>query len=631
MIEAPTIDVGHFPLAAGNTPTKAPLMNCRWPNPASRRRSPAAPRWRSRNAGAGVTAVIAAALALTIAAPSHPAPTSPRLLLHTVALSGERPPGPPPVGDFHTFTTPAIDSAGNVAFVASLGPEGDVSSVWLNAASHLRALAVAGQPAPTTGARFAEFSDVVLPGGGIAAFKASLAGAVIGDDNRDSIWLDRSGSLALVTQAGREAPSAGGELRFSHFETPLAASPDGHVAFFARTRDKELGPAEGSGIWTAAPSGASLAAHDGAAAIPGEPNTVFLPQSFEQPFSNNPVMSPTGQTVFRGFLAGPGIDETNLNGLWSYRPGAALESLVRAGDEAVGMGGVPFVSFPSVPTVNAAGDTAFLAFFGRHQHPPGDSGSQAPAMTDPHQHDHDIPLGMWLRKRSGELDHIFTIGDHAPGIAGDVRLVDTFDPIMNAAGRVAFLAAAHGEGVDDSNQMGLWSNAASPDGSLRLVARQGDGAPGMESGFVFGTFLEPSLNASGQAAFMASGFRQAEGVVLDSAFGIWAQDRAGRLQLIASVGQVIQIAPGDEREIASLSFTSKSGGEDGRPRGFNDRGQIVFHATFADGTSGIFVSNALVVPEPRSTVVWLLAATCCGLGGAWWRRTRPSRPTTFIH
>ena len=24
-------------------------------------------------------------------------------------------------------------------------------------------------------------------------------------------------------------------------------------------------------------------------------------------------------------------------------------------------------------------------------------------------------------------------------------------------------------------------------------------------------------------------------------------------------------------------------------------------------------------------VVWLLAATCCGLGGAWWRRTRPSR------
>ena len=42
---------------------------------------------------------------------------------------------------------------------------------------------------------------------------------------------------------------------------------------------------------------------------------------------------------------------------------SGLQLLLRAGNEAVGKGGARFISFPSVPTVNAGGDVAFLAFF----------------------------------------------------------------------------------------------------------------------------------------------------------------------------------------------------------------------------------------------------------------------------
>jgi hypothetical protein len=186
---------------------------------------------------------------------------------------------------------------------------------------------------------------------------------------------------------------------------------------------------------------------------------------------------------------------------------------------------------------------------------------------------------------------------------------------MNAASRVAFLAAVDGEGVDDSNEMGLWSSAMSAEGQLRLIARQGEQAPGREPGFVFGVFLEPALNAAGQTAFMASGYRQLDGMIVDSAFGIWGQDRAGKLRHVASEGQVLEIAPGDHREIASLMFASATGGEDGKPRGFNDAGQVVIRAMFIDGSSGIFVSNALTVPEPGTNGLVL-----CAVASFWMRR-----------
>jgi hypothetical protein len=539
--------------------------------------------------------------------------------LRKVALSHESPIGLPIGGTFPAIVgAPAIDNQGNVSFIAALTTQSGGSGVWVESNGGLRLVASSGSVAPSTRAVFSTFSDLVIAGGGVTAFKAKLSGAVIDDHNQDSIWLDRAGNLTLVTQAGKPAPSPTGDLRFSHFETPIAVNGNGELAFFARTLEKESGNTQSSGIWTANPNEATLAANDGLPAIAGQPGIVFLPQSFEQPFANDVVVSLSGQTIFRGFLTGPGITETNLNGLWSYRPSGGLELLMRAGDAAAGIVGARFLSFPGVPTINASGDTAFIAFVERdHEHGQEVLGG---AIADADAQ--EIKLGLWLRHASGKVSQIFAIGDQAPGIEGNVHFVDAFNPVMNAASRIAFVAAVDGEGVDGSNEVGLWSDAMTPDGRLRLIARQGDQAPGREPGFVFGVFLEPSLNAAGQTAFVASGFHSVDGSIVDSAFGIWGQDRAGQLRLVVSVGDLLEVSPGDHREIASLMFTSATGGDDGRARGLNDAGQIALRATFTDGSSGVFVSDALTVPEPSTAMLLCSGAAC------FWPRRRAFRSST---
>jgi hypothetical protein len=63
--------------------------------------------------------------------------------------------------------------------------------------------------------------------------------------------------------------------------------------------------------------------------------------------------------------------------------------------------------------------------------------------------------------------------------------------------------------------------------------------------------------------------------------------------------------------VSGIGFTSATGNADGRPSGFNDLGQISFVAFFTDGTSGVFVSRAVAVPEPST-----LVAACVALGYA---------------
>ncbi len=72
------------------------------------------------------------------------------------------------------------------------------------------------------------------------------------------------------------------------------------------------------------------------------------------------------------------------------------------------------------------------------------------------------------------------------------------------------------------------------------------------------------------------------------------------MQLIARTSDLLELAPGDFRTISFLGFVSGTGNSDGRPSGFNNLGQLAFLASFTDGSSGIFVSNLVAVPEPSA-------------------------------
>ncbi|MBA4105976.1 MAG: hypothetical protein C0485_09475 [Pirellula sp.] len=552
--------------------------------------------------------VIALALAGVAWTPAFA--VAPVAAVRTAVLSGQSPVGLTDPEGFTRFDArPVIDGQGRVAFLAAAGSMFEPTSVWAEGKTDLRLVAQANAVAPGLNSTFQQFEDLTLTAEGLIGFKALLTGPTVTVENRESIWLDRQGALTIVARASAEAPDPTKARRFLRFESPAAVNGDGRIAFFARTRDKELEVVQDSGFYAFGTSGlASIAAAAGPA-ISSEPGVAFNAQSFEAPFADDPVVNAAGVTVFRGFIEGPGVNETNLSGLWKYDPGAGLSLLLRGGDAAAGIPGATFVSFPAIPTINNAGDTAFLAFY--HLASDATPSTLSSPTVAPNQ---AIHLGMWLRKSSGELQTLFTLGDAAPEIVGDAQFIDVFDPVMNGSGRIAIVAAVAGAAVTPTSEVGVWSSGLSADGGLELIARQGDLAPG-GTGTIFGVFLEPSMNVRGQTAFMATGYDPAIEPGLSQSIGIWGEDRGGILRLVVESGQWLEVAPGDLRQVASISFTSETGGQDGKPRGFNDAGLLAFHATFVDGSSGIFVSNALAVPEPPAWPLFL------GTAAMLWRRS----------
>jgi hypothetical protein len=199
--------------------------------------------------------------------------------------------------------------------------------------------------------------------------------------------------------------------------------------------------------------------------------------------------------------------------------------------------------------------------------------------------------GLWL-DASGTLSLLARSGDAAPGTPAGVN----FAPFgfgdmllgLNNAGDIAFRGNLTGAGVTSANNQGLWSGDV---GSLSLVARTGDQAPGTPNTVRFSNLSRPTLNHAGQVAFR--GDLTGTGVYTSNNLGIWATDQDGALQLIVRKGAALEVAPGDLRTVSDLGFVYDSGNSDGRASAFNDLGQLVFWAKFTNGTQGVFVSSAV--------------------------------------
>jgi hypothetical protein len=190
--------------------------------------------------------------------------------------------------------------------------------------------------------------------------------------------------------------------------------------------------------------------------------------------------------------------------------------------------------------------------------------------------------GLWLLGSEG-LEPRLIAGDPVPG--GDTgEVIDTFfyQSVVNSQGVVA---AYGGTRIGTSSSVtGVWISDSS---GYRLVAKQGDPAPG--SNGLFNGFIrsEPVLNSRGQIAFLGS-------VGSSPMFsGIWATNTQGELVKVVKAGDPVEVAPGDVRTVQSLQLATRSGSDDGRPSPFNDIGQLVYTATFSDSTSAVLLSEAV--------------------------------------
>jgi hypothetical protein len=510
----------------------------------------------------------------------------------------------------------------------------------------LRKVALSGDPAAggpdgvtynSFGAHFIiESVDIgyrgpVINDAGRVAFRANLSGSGVDSTNHQGIWSEGSGSLALVARAGDAAPGAPDGINFARNQALELFEPvlnnAGQTAFYGGLSDGTVG------LWSEGSGSLALVAHDGMQVAGAPEGVTHNFETLRDFFPALPSLNDAGQLAFHANLAGSGVNNTNDWGVWS-QGSDGLSMVARSGSPAPGTPeGVNFDSFFFHTGFNDSGQTAFLAYL---------TGSGVEPSND---------QGIWS-EASGSLTLVARNGSPAPGTASGVNFREFFYPVtLNNAGQTVFSGWLIGEGVDETNDEGVWSDESgtvtlvarsgdaapgTPEGvnfapfslapnaflglndtgqvafrgnltgtgvnsnndrgiwlegeeGLELIARTGNAAPGTAGGVRFSGLSRPTLNNAGQVAFR--GDLTGTGVGTGNNLGIWATNESGELQLIARKGTLLEVAPGDSRTISDLGFVTDSGNSDGRASAFNNLGQLVFWARFTNGTQGVFVSS----------------------------------------
>lgn len=494
--------------------------------------------------------------------------------VRTVALSGDPAPGAGGGAQFVVFGPPVMNDFGEVLCIAVL--EQDVGGVtadndigyWSDVTGTLDLVAREGDPAPDIpgdvpfGSTFDPVGSITNSGHVFLGNQLPRDGVDITAANSYGFWKGQNGALNLLHRQGDPPPSGPAGTQTTGL-FPLINNSGDLVAVSSLVDGVGGVTAENDRIiWDHQGGVASIVARSGDTP-PGMPGAVYE-------FLSAPIINDLGNIAFAADLVAGmgGVTEDDNRAIWSDR-GGTLEIVYRKGDEAPGVPGSQF-DLLATPQINDLGHLTFKAELEE-----GVGGVTA-----------DNKVGLWAEDELG-FQLVARQGDPAPGLT-DVYFDDINSSWIalqsNDSDTVAFVATLDAPGMDEDGAS-IWTAGTGP---LDLVMRKGDPAPGAGEDVVFNTVqtgLDLRLNERGQTAFGAT----VEGPGVDmGTFGIWAQDIHGDLQLIAMQGKMLEIAPGDVREVSSLFF-----GE------FNDRGELAFSAFFADGSTGLFVSR-VVVPEPAA-------------------------------
>ncbi|QEG37918.1 DUF7453 family protein [Bythopirellula goksoeyrii] len=242
------------------------------------------------------------------------------------------------------------------------------------------------------------------------------------------------------------------------------------------------------------------------------------------------VINDKGQSAFRGFLAGRGVIGLTSSGVWSEGRGT-LALVIRRGDFAPGTDpGFKFSDFLQI-SLNNEGLTSI-------------SGT----ITDIDVISSNNDNGIWLHNAAtNQLHLVIRSGSVAPDTDSGVVYSRVGAPALSDNGAVAFGGTLEGNGIDNSNNRGIWSGDI--DGGLHLVARKGDRTPSIHLANEFDDFSGVAINASGQTAFI--------GEIVDNFStrrGIWAT-RNNQLLSVAERG-IPAPGLGDETTFRTVAATS---------------------------------------------------------------------------
>lgn len=510
-------------------------------------------------------------------------------LVRTVALSGKQAVGTSPGSVWDSFGQPVLASLsppfngpvlndlGQVAFNGALQIGGDVTAdtdrgVWTEAKGSLNLLAregdvpIGGQP----GELYYDFYQLRIGNKGHTAFGAQLR--VPGQAGSRGIWRDDGTEVSLIVADEMAAPGFGPDLVFRGglgFTPDLAMNERGDILFGAT-----LGPVSSPN--TSGPKG-GLWLHDAAGL-----------KLVTDSRNVDPVLNDMGQVAFQRNAVQMGLpnDLKTYAESGKYLPAPLDQTKI-----------YDFELFrPRNPKLNNEGELVFAAN--------GTTGSSVGSE------------GIWAyRKDTYEV--VALAGQHAPGLPAGQVFRTLLSPVINAHGDAAFVAYTGKSIIVDAPPAPPYEDTGAPflsgvwrekNGVAELMAVEGGAPQGVGANESFARFDDLVLNKRGQVAFRASLVLPGETTAedLSNYDSLWATDLAGQLHLIGRVGGELSaeyLGLGFSKTLASLSFTGGSGNEDGLPSGFNERGQVAFYATFTDGSSGVFVSNVVAVPEPTALLL----------------------------
>ncbi len=374
------------------------------------------------------------------------------------------------------------------------------------------------------------------------AFRVALIVCCVGNSVRAAV------PLRTVTLSDRLAPGTTGGITFDIFGPPYL-NQQGRVSFYASLANGGVMMSNDTGIWSESIGVLTLVAREGSPAAGtsleyGEIDMLYHAQS--------------GHLAFIAPLLGVGATDEDDSAMWAGLPGSPA-LIAREGDAAPGAEmdvnfGYLFdaSTFPfGAPAINRSGKVSFVGYL------------VGTGITD----DNDSGV---FSNGLGALSLIAREDMQAPDTDMGVLFGSFGDPFIDDAGFTSFLAGLKGAGVTMDNDSVIYTNRS---GILQLVVREGDPAPGLVGGVVFGLPVsQVTGNSNSQLVFI----NQLSGasVTDDNKNSLW-RETSGVLELLVRGGHP---APGTPAGAVFFSFSSAV---------INDAGNAAFAAFLKHGAGGV--------------------------------------------
>jgi len=475
-----------------------------------------------------------------------------------------------PIGNPSDNTTltmagpPAVDAAGDIALRVLVSgttlKKDQREGIVLYTGSTLQMVAKLGQADPITGGTFAKLSDPALSGSGALAFIGTLKkGGTFNGTNDTGVYVSKNGSLFLAAAKGRTAISGTKPKTFTGFDE-LAIDNAGGVFFFGSIRGQQGGhtPAlfgtDANGVLQLIVAKGHGEDRFSSTFFP------FRPLPYVQGQSRT-VDTVNGNVTVVGKLDNP----TQSIGLAVSGTDGFTEKLIADTSHSGTIPNLPGVRIKALgePTVNANTSVAFHADL---------LGSGVTGLNNQ-------AIGLVTGSTQGV---VVRTGDFAPDISGSTSALGfkkLSDPVLNNNDHIAFLGTLKtgSSGVTGSTDTGIWSDW---DGSMKLIVREGDLAPGGGGGS-FSSIKQLVLPDVGGPIFLAT----LSGVPAVQNTGVWAVAPDGTLTMVVKTGATL-----DTKTVKSITIFPLAQGAIGQSRSFDtSTGKIVYQANFTDGSWGIYL------------------------------------------